>query len=260
MNLLLDTTIQIDRITGSKQRKKAITEILQGHRLLCSTYVKGEFYSNIVNDLVTLFGLFLLDKDIGETGKRISERVFGRSQARMAKLYANILELCSYNVDEIEDTFSLYIDLIQDEFMIDIECLLDQTKCARAQRQVKYEDERPYLSSVHCTKNHKICEVCQLWKQSKEQIDKILQKHLVDDKILELLRQAEADESKYRGRNCMTLGDTVIVLEAVHCKELTGICSSNRKDFLPICESVGAKLAVPDYSWKKNDVAEDLLS
>ena len=42
MNLLLDTTIQIDRITGSKERKKAVEEILKDNRLFCSTYVLGE--------------------------------------------------------------------------------------------------------------------------------------------------------------------------------------------------------------------------
>lgn len=251
MNLLLDTTIQIDRITGSKERKNAVAAILQDHRLFCSTYVKGEFYSNIVNDLVTLFGLFLLDKDIGETGKRISERVFGRSQARVAKLYANILEMCNYKVDEVEDTFYLYIDLIQDEFMMDIELLLNQTKCARAQKQVRYEDGIPYMSSVHCTKDKKICEVCKLWQQSDQQIDQMITKRLVDHKILEILNKAAVDETVYRGRNCMKLGDVIITLETVHCEGTTGVCSSNQKDFSPICKSVGVELVVPDYSWKK---------
>lgn len=250
MNLLLDTTIQIDRITGSKERKSAVAAILKDHTLYCSTYVKGEFYSNLVNDLVTLFGLFLLDRDIGETGKRISERVFGRSQARIAKLYANLLEMCNYNVDEVEDSFYLYMDIIQDEFLADIEKWIDYTKCPRAQRKVRYEDGIPYLSSVHCTKTNQICEICQFWKKSGQQVGQIIKKHLVDDKILEILKKAAKDESMYRGRNCMALGDVVIALEAAHCEEKTGVCSSNRKDFQPICESIGVALSVPDYSWK----------
>lgn len=250
MNLLLDTTVQIDRITGSKERQKAVQDTLKNHRLFCSTYVKGEYYSNIVNDLVTLFSLFLIDKDIGETGKRITERVFGRSQARMAKLYANILTMCNFEVDEIEDSFYLYMDLIQDEFLEDIEQMLDYTKCVRADRQIKYEDSIPYLSPMSCTKNKKNCDICHLWKQSVEQIDKLIKEEKIDNKILEILIVAKKDESNYRGRNCMILGDLIISLEALLDEEKLGICSSNKKDFEPICDSIGIHLAVPDYSWK----------
>lgn len=252
MNLLLDTTIQIDRITGSKERKRAIMETLKNHKLFCSSYVKGEYYSNTVNDLVTLFGLFLIDRDTGETGKRITERVFGRSQSRMSKLYANILVMCNFNPDEIEDTFYLYIDLIQDEFMTDIEVLLDTTECARADREVKYEDGIPYLPAVHCTKNKNICNICYLWEQFKEQTDKLIKEKTADQKILDILTAARDDAAQYKGRNCMTLGDLIISLEALNHTDKLGVCSSNRKDFQPLCDSIGVDLAVPDYSWKCN--------
>lgn len=108
MNLLLDTTIQIDRITGSRERKKPIKEVLKDNRLFCSTYVQGEYYSNIVKELLTLYGLFLIDRDIVETGKRINERVFGRRQSMAAKLYANILAMCDFDVSE----YRRYVSLI----------------------------------------------------------------------------------------------------------------------------------------------------
>lgn len=168
MNLLLDTTIQIDRITGSKERKNAVNKVLKDNKLFCSKYVLGEYYSNIVNNLITLYNLFLIDKDIGETGKRINERVFGRDQARVAKLYANILTMCEFDIEEVENTFLLYIDLIQDEFYLDLEEMIDITNCPRAEAKVIFED----------------------------------------------------------------------------------ICSSNKKDFQPICNAIGLELISPDYSWK----------
>lgn len=106
MNLLLDTTIQIDRATGSKQRKKEIGEVLKGNKLYCSTYVLGEY--------------------------------------------------CN-------------------------------TK----------------------------------------------------------------DEKAYRGNNCKTLGDTIISLETLKSEWKLGVCTSNKKDFEPICEAVGLELVTPDYSRKK---------
>lgn len=41
MNLLLDTTIQIDRFLSSKERKEAINDVLKDNTLYSSTYVLG---------------------------------------------------------------------------------------------------------------------------------------------------------------------------------------------------------------------------
>ena len=252
MKLLLDTTIQIDRITGSKERKEAVKKVLSDNDLYCSTYVLGEFYSNIVNDLVTLFSLFLIDRNIGETGKRITERIFGRSQNRMQKLYANIIDMCELNEDEIEDSFYLYIDLIQNEFYMGIKDVMDITKCGRANRKVIYEDDRPILPAVSCTKRKEICNVCHLWKDSELEVSQIIKARKVSNKILDILVSAKEDEKEYRGKNCLTLGDMIICLETLKSHMGLGVCSSNETDFQPICDSLGLELRVPDYSFKNN--------
>ena len=59
MKALLDTTIQIDRIFGSDRRIARINEVLKGKQLISSTYVLGEYYRNIVYDVVTLYTIFL---------------------------------------------------------------------------------------------------------------------------------------------------------------------------------------------------------
>lgn len=251
MKLLLDTTIQIDRIIGSRERIFAVEKVLRNNELYCSTYVLGEFYANIVNDLVTLFALFLIDRNIGETGKRITERIFGRSQSRVAKLYANIIDMCELNADKIEDSFYLYVDLIQNEFYTDIKEVINTTKCERANRKVIYEDDRPILSDVSCTKSKEICNVCHLWKDSEQEVDQIIKARKVNNKILDILISAKDDDREYRGRNCMTLGDMVICLETLKCHRALGVCSSNESDFQPICDSLGLELRVPDYSFKK---------
>lgn len=251
MNLLLDTTIQIDRITGSKDRKKAIEKALGDNRLFCSTYVLGEYTANIVTDFVTLYQLFLLNnKDIGETGKRISETVFGRSQGRVSKLYANILSMCEFDAEEVEDTFLLYMDLIQDEFFINVEEVINTTACARADRKVVFEDGIPCLPQISCTRDKEICGICGFWKQASDEAGKLLEASVINDKIKEILKSAKSDEKKYRGKNCMTLGDTIISLEACKDDRELAVCSSNKKDFAPICNVLGVELVSPDYSWK----------
>lgn len=251
MNLLLDTTIQIDRATGSKERKEAVEKVLKGNKLYCSTYVLGEYYANIVTDLLTLYGLYLLDRDMGETGKRITERVFGRNQSRAQKLYANILSLCEFDVSEVEDTFQLYIDLLPDMFFIDIEDMIDKTKCVKAEREIVYEEGVPRLSKVSCTNRKKICDVCQLWEESRQEVQELMSSEKVDKKIKKILHDAQSNEKAYRGDNCKTLGDTIISLEALKSGCELGVCTSNKKDFEPICEVIGLELVTTDYSWKK---------
>lgn len=251
MNLLLDTTIQIDRTIGTKERKEAVEKALKDKDLFCSTYVLGEYYNTIVNDFVTLYGLFMIDKNIGETGKRITERVFGRSQARMQKVFFDIIGICNENIDEIEDTFSLYVDLIQDAFYDNIETeLVDITKCARAQRKIIYEDGVPVLEKLRCTKEKSICGICSFWEECQCEIDKILEQDKIDKKITDILKGARENPKEYQGNNCMTLGDTIISLETLKDTHELSVCSSNKKDFQPICDAIGVKLVVPDYSWK----------
>ena len=253
MELFLDTTIQIDRVTGSNERKEEIEKVLKGNKLYCSSYVLGEYYATAVSDLVTLYGLFLLDKDIGETGKRITERVFGRSQPRVAKLYANILSICKFDVDEVEDTFLLYMDLIQDEFYRNLEEVADRTKCARAKRRITYEDGIPALPEVKCRKDKKVCGICEFWQEAGQELGQITASKEIDRKIRGVLCAAKMDEREYQGNNCKTLGDTVITIEAKKGGNGRKVCTSNKKDFQPLCNAIGLGLAVPDYSWKKKD-------
>lgn len=252
MNLLLDTTIQIDRITGSKERKQSLENVLNGNELYCSTYVLGEYYNTIIKDFVTLFALFLYDRNIGETGKRITERAFGRSQSRMSKLYWNIVSIGDWDAEKVEDSFRLYAELLLDEFYINLKEVFDTTACARSKREIIFEDDVPMLPKVSCTKKEKICDVCSLWKKSEKEIDKIIKEKKVDGKIRDILLLARENEKEYLGNHCMTLGDIIICLEAFTNEIDLGVCSSNKSDFKVICDTIGLDLIAPDYSMKKS--------
>ncbi len=176
----------------------------------------------------------------------------------MSKLYANILAMCNFAVDEVEDTFQLYVELIQDEFFLDLEEVLNKTKCVRAQREVTYEDGVPVLSNARCRKGDENCDICLLWEEAQQETEQILKSKEINEKILKILRIAKENPQEYRGNNCKTLGDTVISLEAKKSEYELKICSSNRKDFQPICDAIGVKLVAPDYSGKSNiNLADD---
>lgn len=73
---------------------------------------------------------------------------------------------------------------------MDLDEILDKTKCAKAQRKIRYEDGVPVLSPVKCLKDKEKCEVCMLWKDSKEEVEQIIEKRQVDDKIINILSAA----------------------------------------------------------------------
>ena len=53
--LFLETTIQIQKDFGTKERRRNIKKELQGKRLLTSTYVMMEYLRTIVADAVYLY-------------------------------------------------------------------------------------------------------------------------------------------------------------------------------------------------------------
>lgn len=251
MKILLDTTIHIDRLLGSKERKEAVSNILRDNELYSSTYVLGEYLNNIVSDCITLFALFMQERDIAETGKKISEEVFGRSQGRMNKLFYNIIEFCDRDLDLIEDYFDDFLNMLIDDFYLDIKKpLINNTECARAYSKVEKEEGIWVISKCSCTKKNNQCDICTFWKERTEDADK-LQESLIDNKLIKILSKGKNSPEEYKGNNCKSLGDTIIVLESKTLKEEFGVCSSNKNDFTPICDCLNVNLMSPDYSFKK---------
>ncbi|MEZ4730431.1 MAG: hypothetical protein R3E79_25175 [Caldilineaceae bacterium] len=48
--VFLDTTIQIERVTGTRSRQAEIAQALTGLQVLTSTYVLGEYLRTLVQD------------------------------------------------------------------------------------------------------------------------------------------------------------------------------------------------------------------
>lgn len=247
MRTLLDTTIQIDRILGSDKRKQRIKEILSGKELCSTTYVLGEYYKNIINDYITLYNIFLIENDIKQTNCRITENIFGRSVGRMAKLFSNLIDICDYDLELIKDNLDNYLVLLQERFLDDIDVVLNETNCNKAKAKVVYEDGIPKLESIRCSKQMKQCEICEFWTARKQALDLLLKSKEYPDELKKIISSGIDNGDCFKGNNCMSLGDTVIAAEAWGKEEMS-ICSSNKKDFQPICDALKIKLCVPDYS------------
>lgn len=246
MKALLDTTIQIDRILGSDNRKNSIDKVLKGKELVSTTYVLGEFYKNIINDYITLYNIFLQENDIKQTGCRITENVFGRSQGRISKLFHNLAANCDYDLELIKDNLDNYLHILIERFNEELVDILDETKCNRSNASVVYEDGVPKLENISCTKKSNQCQICEFWEKRKEKLQLLLDDDKYDKELKDIIKEALNNSNNFKGQNCWKLGDTIIASEAMGLKNIV-VCSSNKKDFELICNLLGVKFISPNY-------------
>ena len=246
MKAVLDTTIQIDRILGSDIRISRIDEVLKGKELVSTTYVLGEYYKNIINDYITLYNIFLQENDVKQTGCRITENVFGRSQGRMSKLFCNLAANCDYDIELIKDSLDNYLHILIDRFNDELVDLLDETKCNRANASVMYEDGIPKLENISCNKKCNQCEICEFWGKRIDKLKLLLDNDNYDAQLKEIIKKALDVPNNFKGQNCWKLGDTIIASEVLGLEDMV-VCSSNKKDFEPVCDSLGVKFISPNY-------------
>ena len=94
---------------------------------------------------------------------------------------------------------------------------------------------------------NKQCCICEFWEKRQNELKKLLKNPEYNDDLKNIIKSALLDPNQFKGINCMKLGDTVIASEILGLTD-TVICSSNKKDFEPICKSLNLKLLSPDYS------------
>lgn len=246
MKLFLDTTIQIDRIFGSSQKREAIKEVCTGKECWCSTYVLGEFYANIVNDAVSICHFLHQENDLNEAERRIADFARNRKANRMHKIFIHLRGLYDNNLEMMRcDTESWLEDLIY-LFHRDIQVeLTDETRCQRAKAHVVYRDGIPLLEGASCNKASCQCGIEKFWVARQPLLAQTPLAEEMDDKVKTLLEEMQKSIYNVKGNHCRTLGDAIIVLEA---RSQGGeVCSTNRKDYLPLCQLFQVTLHSPDY-------------
>lgn len=247
MKLFLDTTVQIDRIFGSRLKRKAIREVCAGKECCCSTYVLGEFYANIVYDAVCICHFLHQEDNLNEVERRITDFARNRQADRMHKLfiylrslYDNNLEMMKCETESwLEDLLHLFYRGIQPE-------LTDETKCQRAKAHIVYRDGLPFLEGAGCQRRSCQCGIESFWTAQQPLLAQVSVSEEVNAKARPLLEKIQKNViHDVKGNHCRTLGDTVIVLEA---RNLGGeVCSTNRKDYFPLCQMFQIVLHLPDY-------------
>jgi len=255
-SLFLDTTIQIERVVGSRARQAALQRELANYRLITSTYVLGEYLRTLVRDALYLHRLVLEQQHLDDVATAIAQHVNKREASRMLLLWANVCREGIYGREHIADQLELYVTggLVR-RFTFGLETLLDATGCGLARERatpvtVGGVPDAPdhYRLRAQCTRRVQECALAERLVEWQEHVRRIGAG--LRDSEEPALRQAAtlaeqllADPSLARGRNCTRcLGDVVIALELPLDVPLY---TTNRRHFAPLLGILGKQLHMP---------------
>lgn len=246
MKLFLDTTIQIDRIFGSRKKKAAIHAVCDGKICCCSKYVLGEFYANIIADTVLVYHILLREQDLNEAEKRVAELSRHRQSQRTHLIFIRLRQLFDNQIEQMKCEMESYFEDLLHMFFRGIEPnLQDGTHCQRADAYITYQDNIPVLKGAFCQKKTCCCEIKLFWERHQDLLA-ISSPLDVEASVESLLQEIKVGHCDMKGNSCRTLGDAVIILEA---RDGGGeICTTNRNDFIPLCRLFQVGLQLPDYT------------
>lgn len=240
MEVLLDTTTQIDRIF-KRSKKEVIKKYLKEHKCGSSTYVLGEFKNNIVKDCITLCAIMQIEDSLSGVRKNINERIFGRSFQRIYYIFDDLCDSYDEQYELIREELFTYSKRLERRFYYDIiPELLDETECHRAKAKILRDGNVIEIEGIKCTKRDDFCRICDFWEKNKATI-KGIENVSVPAKMKKALELVMGDCEKAKGNTCRSLGDCIIALEALDTEKKT-VYTSNVKDFKPICDYIGVEI------------------
>ena len=213
--LFLETTIQIERIFGRKSED--IFEFLKDKEVLTSNYVLMEFKRTILKDCTVLYSFLKEEKSLEDTFRRISElRDFEHRTASRISLILS--KLSENNTLEYEKVLNKLEDLIESElleyFFYRVN-VIDETKCGLAKEEVHKNET--YSLHLRCRRDEKNCEIDEFVARNRGKFRKLLnelQTYKEFEDVCSVIKEILEDCEKARGRNCKTLGDCIISIEA----------------------------------------------
>jgi hypothetical protein len=256
--LFLETTIQIERVVGSRARQAALRAELANYRLVTSHYVLGEFLRTVVKDAVHLHRLVCEQVHLDDVMTAIAQHPNKREASRMTLLLGSLLRT-GYSLeptigarDELLDRLARMIDItLLNRFHGGIELLVDDVQCGLARERPNAWDTPTVLSyqlRSQCVRTVRECALAEKMATWRPQLEKVADGlcNATDPalaRIAQLAGQILEDPILARGRNCTWyLGDLVIALEL---PPDTPLYTTNRRHYEPILVLLGKQLHTP---------------
>ena len=251
LRIFLDTTIQIERLTGTQARRAQLAAQLAGKEVLTSTYVLGEFLRTLVKDCITLYTLVSQNVYLDDVEVQIANRFNKREASRCLLLWAALHRARAYGREKVLYTLHAYIEygLVQ-AFMTGVNQISDATGCGLAQERPR-RVEGTYRLRAQCRRNVKECRLEEWLADHSAALDSIVP-HLCASgepalaRIGKLLDEFPQMAQVVRGRNCTWyLGDLIIALE---CPADAALYTTNRRHFQLLCVQLGKRMYEPGES------------
>ena len=107
MEILLDTTVQIERIF-KRAKKEQIEKIIEENNCGSSTYVFGEYKRNMVRDFVTLYNIMCIEDSLAGVRENINDTVFHRDFQRVYYIYNDLCKMYNDDYGLIKENVKMY--------------------------------------------------------------------------------------------------------------------------------------------------------
>ncbi|MEM7539201.1 MAG: hypothetical protein AAF639_43990 [Chloroflexota bacterium] len=226
-SIFLETTIQIDRVLGNRERQLALERELRNYRLVTSRYVLGEYLRTVVKDATRLHEFLLIYPHLDDVLTAVGQHYNKREASRMMLLLGallrsgNTLEPVTYNQQVLLDRIVRMIKAtLVRRFHAGIDELIDDVQCGLArERPVQSTSNPSYQLRSQCVRTVRECALAEHMETWKPQLA-LLAEGLSESSDPALARMGQLagriidDPVFARGRNCTWhLGDMVIALE-----------------------------------------------
>lgn len=237
----LDSSLILSREFGKSELKKKIEQNISQAKKFSSTYAKTEIKRTFLKDAIYLHSLLVEEQNLTAVFQRLQS--FPLSQRRIKRCLALLSKITNRRRLRLADAITRLETLILGLDMLllkDVTMLKSGTECPLADESVRFVPPT-YRINTSCTKTSPICAIKKYFNEKDAALHKIHKDIMSDSnlrKLFVLLDKILKKEDTPKGRNCMTLGDTIICLD---CPIGYTIYGTNIKDFVPLCRCLSKK-------------------
>ena len=241
-----DTTVLARRVFGERAERRAARAALAGCQICVCGYVLSELRATYVYAGALLHQLTTdCEGDVDEALRRLGRYRAARLKQRVIDVYTELRRRGGLREggQPALDYLEMLIDGgLMDDFVDGVERLHDSIRCTRAQNADRREGST-YRPSTRCQySDPPSCGIVEYLRDRRAQVAMLRDgPEELDTKVhrgfREVARRVHSDPDRVRGNNCIVvLSDAIIALE---CPAGARVCTTNMKDFVPICQALG---------------------